>query len=130
MLKKININHIKYVISGIWNTAFSYIIFVILYRYSGIDNLFIVLCLSQVIGITNAYLIYKIFVFKTKKNIIKEYFRFYVVYGSTLVLNFILIYIFVDLMHISPILSQAIIALVVALIGFIGHNFFTFQKRI
>lgn len=130
MLKKLNINHVKYIISGLWNTIFSYLIFVILYKYSGIDNIFLVLCLSQVIGITNAYLVYKIFVFKTKKNIVKEYLKFYVVYGATLVFNFIFIFILVDILNFSPILSQAIIAFFVALLGFIGHNFFTFQKRL
>ncbi len=130
MLKKINFNYIKYIISGLWNTFFSYIVFIILYKFSGISNYFLVLCISQVVGITNAYLIYKLFVFKTRGNYIKEYLRFYLVYGSTLILNFILIYLFVSILGISPILSQGVIALFVAFIGFIGHNFFSFQKRL
>lgn len=130
MFKVINYNHIRYILSGLWNTFFSYLIFVILYKYSGIRNIFIVLCVSQIIGITNAYLIYKIFVFKTKGGYIKEYLKFYLVYGFSLGLNFFLIYIFINIFNMSAIISQGIIAFIVALFGFISHNFFTFKNRI
>lgn len=130
MLKIINKNKVKYIISGIWNTAFSYLVFLALYHYFTNTNYIYLLCASQVIGITNAYIVYKFIVFKTTGNYLKEYLRFYLVYGFSLLLNFLLIIIFVNFFEMNPLLAQGIIAFIVALIGYFGHSIFSFRKRL
>lgn len=130
MLKIINKNQIKYIISGVWNTLFSYLVFIALYYYFTNTSYIYLLCVSQVIGITNAYIVYKFIVFKTKGNYLKEYFRFYLVYGFSLLLNFFLIIIFVDFFEMNPLIAQGIIAFIVALIGYFGHSIFSFRKRL
>ena len=130
MLKVINKNKVKYIITGIWNTGFSYLVFMALYYFFSNTNYIFILCISQVIGITNAYIVYKFIVFKTKGNYLKEYFRFYLVYGFSLLLNFLLIIIFVDFWNMNPLVAQGIIAFIVALIGYFGHSFFSFGKRL
>ena len=122
-----NKKKIRYIAVGAWNTMFSYIAFVLLYFYLNEPiHYMAILVLSQIVGLTNAYICYKLFVFKTKGNILKEYFRFYVVYGSTLFVNFALILLFVELFEMDPIISQGIIALIVAFIAYVGHSKFSF----
>jgi len=133
-MKKLYHKHnkkIKYVIVGTWNTLFSYLTFIILYFFAKPYNLHIILILicSQIVGLTHAYIMYKLFVFKTKGNCVHEYLRFYLVYGFSFVVNLILIYLFVDVMKFNPILSQGVIASIVVILGYLGHNNFSFTVK-
>jgi len=131
MIKKIiNSEKFKYIIVGIWNTIFSYAAFIALYYSMTKHDIHytLVLVVSQIVGITNAYICYKVFVFKTKGNIVREYLKFYVVYGSTLAVNFILILILVELGGLNPVISQGLIAIVVVIMAYIGHVKFSFNN--
>jgi putative flippase GtrA len=84
----------RYLLVGIWNTLFGLVAFVsintalssiIPYSYM------VASILSPVISWTVAYLGYKVFVFKTKGNYLREWLRCVVVYSSSLVLNVILL---------------------------------------
>jgi len=122
---------IRYVITGTWNTLFSYLAFVLIYLLAKPYGLHItiILIFSQIFGLTNAYITYKLFVFKTKGNYVKEYLRFYLVYGFSFVVNLILIHLFVDVMQFNPIISQAVIACIVVVLSYIGHNNFSFMEK-
>ncbi len=62
---------IQYLITGVWNTIFGYGVFALLhYLFSGKVSDFIVLTLSYILSITNAYIWYTLTVFKTKENIL------------------------------------------------------------
>ena len=125
-----NKKKIKYIAVGVWNTVFSYIAFVFLYLLTkSWLHYMVVLVLSQIAGITNAYICYKLFVFKTKGNIVREYLRFYVVYGTTFVVNLALIGFFVELLGINPVVSQGIIAIVVVTMAYFAHNRFSFNAK-
>lgn len=121
---------IRYVLVGIWNTIFSYLAFVFLYFFLKEKlHYVLILVVSQIVGLTNAYVCYKLFVFKTKGNVIREYFRFYLVYGSTFLVNLILIFIFVEVLGASPLISQAVIALIVVTMAYVGHSRFSFNSK-
>jgi putative flippase GtrA len=122
---------IDYIIAGIWNTIFSYLIFIALYYCNKTYKLHIIIILicSQIISLTQAYVIYKFFVFKTKGDFVREYFRFYLVYGFSFIINIILIYIFVNILLLNPILSQGVIALIVVIISYLGHTNFSFMEK-
>ena len=121
---------IRYISIGIWNTVFSYAAFVLLYFYThNYLHYMLVLVMSQIVGLTNAYVGYKLLVFKTKGNFIGEYLRFCVVYGSTFLVNLVLIAFFVELLGINPILSQGVIAVIVATMAYFGHSRFSFNSK-
>jgi len=121
---------ITYIAVGAWNTLFSYAAFLYLY-YLTHDSLhyMLILVLSQIVGLTNAYICYKLLVFKTKGNYLKEYLRFYVVYGSTFIVNLLLIGFFVELIGLNPVVSQAIIAVIVVVLAYFGHSRFSFKSN-
>ena len=120
----------NYVIVGGWNTVFSYLAFVVIYYLTVPIKLhyMTVLILSQIVGLTNAYVCYKLFVFKTKGNVIKEYLRFYLVYGFSFLVNIILIYTLVDVLHFNPVVSQGGISIIVVVISYLGHTHFSFLQ--
>jgi putative flippase GtrA len=125
-----NKKRLRYIFVGVWNTIFSYAAFLGLYFYlHSLLHYTVILVLSQIVGLTNAYICYKLLVFKTKGNILREYLRFYVVYGSTFIINLLLLGLFVEILLISPVLAQGIIAIVVVIIGYVGHNRFSFKTR-
>ena len=125
-----NRKKIRYIAVGVWNTLFSYAAFVFLYYLTNSWlHYMLILVLSQIVGLTNAYVCYKLFVFKTKGNIVREYFRFYIVYGTTFIVNLLLIGLFVEILVINPVISQGIIAIIVVTMAYFGHSRFSFNTK-
>jgi putative flippase GtrA len=119
---------VNYLLVGGWNTIFGYLTFVALYYllHQSIHYL-ILLIISNILSITNAYVGYKIFVFRTKGNYLKEYLRFYVVYGLALLLNLALLPLVVELLKINPVIAQAIIMFINVVFSYLGHKNFSFR---
>lgn len=119
---------IMFLIAGAWNTIFGYFIFALLfYLLSAKVHYMILLAVSYIFSITNAYLSYKYFVFKTKGNVVTEYFRFYVIYGIAFLANLALLPVFVELLHVHPLMSQALIIVLTMIISYFGHKNFSFR---
>lgn len=121
---------INYLIVGLWNTIFGYFAFVALYYlFATYINYLILLLISNVFSITNAYIGYKIFVFKTKGNYLKEYLKFYAVYGVSMLLNIILLFLAVELLKANPVVAQAVVIWLTVIISYLGHKHFSFARR-
>lgn len=118
---------VNYLLVGSWNTLFGYLAFVGLYLWLGYRiNYLVLLLISNVFSITNAYIGYKLLVFKTKGNYLREYLRFYLVYGSAILFNFILLPITVELFKITPPIAQGIIMWLTVIFSYFGHKYFSF----
>ena len=127
---------IKFVLVGIWNTIFGYSVFCLL------DALFLnifatryiaymsAMVLGQVIAIINAYIFHKYVTFKSRvrgREMIIEFFRFSMTYAVIFCLNLILLPIFVEIFHITPKISAAILILICTAISYLGHSRFSFK---
>ena len=120
---------IKFLLTGIWNTIFGYFSFVALfYLFSEKIHYMILVLISNIISITNSYISYKLYVFKTKGNYLVEYLRFYMVYGGSIVLSLLFLPIFVEIFHIHPLLAMGIILIFTVIISYFGHKHFSFTK--
>jgi putative flippase GtrA len=118
---------INYLLVGGWNTVFGYFVFAGLYFLLHQDLHYMVLfIISNIISITNAYIGYKVFVFKTKGNYLKEYLRFYVVYGAAMALNLVLLPLAVELFRLSPVIAQGGLVFVNVLFSYVGHKRYSF----
>lgn len=112
---------------GGWNTAFGFFVFTALYfTLHRAVHYIAILIGSYIISITNAYICYKFFVFKTKGNYIKEYLRFYLVYGIAFLVNIVTLPLAVELLKMSPIMAQAAILFITICLSYFGHKRFTF----
>jgi putative flippase GtrA len=122
---------INYFIVGMWNTIFGYFVFAALYYLlnKNIHYLFL-LIISNILSITNAYIGYKTFVFKTKGNYLNEYLRFYLVYGAMLILNLIFLPVLVEIFRVNPVIAQGMFVFVSFIGSYIGHKYFSFRSTL
>jgi putative flippase GtrA len=120
---------IAYLIIGGWNTVFGYGTFALLYYFlSDNTHYSIILTLSYIISVTNAYIAYKLIVFKTKGNVIREYFRFYVVYSGAYFVNLLLFPLFINKIGVNPYFAQAVITVFTIMGSYVLHKRFSFKK--
>lgn len=118
----------RFLVTGGWNTLVSYAMFSGLYfAFSAKVHYMVILTAATVLGVTNAYICHKFFVFKTKGNYLREYFRFYAVYSVQIVINYILLPILIKA-GMSPYLAQALIIGVTTIGTYLGHKHISFAE--
>lgn len=132
-LRNIIIHHnkkLRFLIAGGVNTLVGLSVYPILYFYlEPIGFGYIeVLLLAQIICITFSFASNKYFVFKTKGNLKKEYIKFFIFYGFYLLLNLLCLPFLVEVMKISPIISQTLFSIAIIISSYFWHNFITFKK--
>lgn len=121
---------IDYLLVGGWNTIFGYFVFLVLYYLLAAKiHYLLLLVVSNILSITNAYIGYKIFVFKTKGNYLKEYLRFYMVYGTIMVLNLVLLTFCVEILRILPPLALGGLTFINVVFSYFGHKHFSFSRQ-
>lgn len=121
---------LRYLIIGGWNTVFGYGVFAGLYFWlEGFIHYLVILSISYVLSITNAYIGYKLFVFKTRGNILREYFRFYLVYGVSFIFNLATLPLFVETLRFNMYVAQAIVTLITILGSYLLHKNFSFKGK-
>lgn len=120
----------KYFLVGGFNTVFGYLATIFLY-YALEDHFHIILIalLSNVICITESFLTYKFLIFNSGGNWFHEYLRCYVVYGTTIIVGVLGLWVLVDMMHIPFWLAQGGLVTVSVAISFFGHKNFTFKGK-
>ena len=119
----------KFMIVGIINTIFSYLIgllnYFLFYSKIGIIG---VGFLNNIIAITFSFTLLKFFVFKTTNiNWFLEYIRSYVVYGIQGLAGILILWVCVSFFNINIFFSQAISILTTVLLSYFGHKKFTFK---
>jgi putative flippase GtrA len=127
----------RYLLVGIWNTLFAYGTFAALVALIDphIPHGYILASIaSSTVNITVAFLGYKWFVFKTKGNYLREWMKCVAVYGSSILLNLILLPIIVESIRHStqydrqaPYIAGALLSCFGVIYSFIGHKKFSFR---
>jgi putative flippase GtrA len=127
---------LRYLLVGGWNTAFGYATYAgftwaltgrVRYAYM------IAYAIASVLAISSAFLLYKLFVFRTRGNALREFLRMNAVYGATTLLGFGLLPLMVHAAGVmvdeswAPYVGQAIVVPITALAGFVGHRRFSFR---
>lgn len=95
----------------------------------GLVHYLIILSISYVVSITNAYVGYKLFVFRTRGNIIQEYFRFYIVYGASFIFNLLSLPLFIEMLELNVYVAQAIVTVITILGSYVLHKKFSFRGK-
>ena len=120
----------RYLLVGVWNTAFGYTTFAVftalLRNYIPASYMAAGL-ISSVLNITVSFLGYKWFVFKTKGNYLREYLKYYVVYGASAAGGVALLAVLVSGLGVNVYVAQACILCVQTAMSFAGHRRFSFR---
>ena len=119
---------LRFLAVGGWNTLFSYGMLWIL------DSLLharlhytLILTLNWVIGVTQNLFTFKLLVFRTKGNWLKEYLRSYVVYAGGFLLNLAIVAAIMEIWHPRLVIAQLPALVVVTVISYVGHKYFTYR---
>lgn len=129
MIRKIWLNEkFRYLVIGAYNTFFGYSIFAVLWMLWGLSLHYIaILGISHVVSVINAFVGYRIFVFRKKGAIWGDFFRFNLVYLGVFIFNIVALPILIEGINIHPLLAQAFIVIVTVLASFILHRRFSFR---
>jgi putative flippase GtrA len=118
----------RYLVAGVWNTLFGYAVFALLVAWLASRMHYLLLgVFANVLAITDAYVVHKIFVFRTKGHYLREYMRYYVVYGTTAVCGLALLALIVDGFGLNLYLAQACVLAVQIVVSFVWHRQFSFS---
>lgn len=125
---------LRFVAVGIWNTLFGTGALWLLDRYIPYDARSLVqkeavLILSWVISVTHNFFSFKLLVFHTRGNWLKEYARMYVTYGATFVVQSGLILALSEWLGWSIFWASIPTLAVVTLMSYFGHKYFTFRSK-
>ena len=121
---------IRYLIAGGYNTVFGFAVFTGLFFLLESDLHYLgIAIITQIISITNSYIVYRVFVFKSRGKIINEYFRIYIVYGISFILGIALLTLLVEFAGLHPVLAQFFVIIITVIVSYIGNRRFTFNQR-
>ena len=119
----------RFLVTGGINTAFGLLVF------TGLDlalrdvlNYLVVLLFAHVIGVLEAFYLYRQTVFRVRGNLLPDLLRFESVYLVALAVNFALLPLLVEVGGLPVIGSQFLIVGITALFSFFGHKHFSFRR--
>lgn len=120
---------LRYLLAGGYNIVFGYGLFAILILILG-DHVhyLLILPVSHLIAVTNAYHAYRLFVFRDATRGMKSYLRFHSVYLGSLGFGMVGLPALVEIVGLSPILAQGILLVTTVVMSYILHKRFSFAK--
>ncbi len=120
----------RYLLTGAWNTLFGVAFYALLVSFPwGRSHYLLMTIPANIASISNAFLCYKLFVFKTKGGWLREYLRCYVVYGGGILIGFILIYLLVEALKMHPAIAQCVCVAFTTACSYLGHKLFSFRRE-
>lgn len=128
IIKLTKFENTKYILIGIYNTFFGY--FFSAFFYLEFKNTFSITSIALIINIVilfQAFVLYKIFIFKNKKNIKNEIIKFISLNFTTSILSGILLIFFININFQNIWIIQIIITLIIGLINYLMNLIYTFN---
>jgi len=118
---------VRFGLVGLSNTLISLLIY---YLLIGLQvNYLLATIAGYVISSLSGYILNKLWVFRDKKKVKTSMFRYYAVYISSLLLNTVLMYLWVDIFGISEQIAPILTLCVTVPYNFVFSKLWTFKSR-
>ena len=128
-LRVVKDQRVAFLAVGGVNTLVGFVCFAGFLAILGQALYLVALVCAYVVGTLVAFALYRFVVFRVRGHVLADLWRFVTVYISQLAVNFVLLFVLVDIVHLRPVLlAQALITLVTALISWKGHKNFSFRR--
>lgn len=119
----------RFLAIGGFNTLFGFALFSIFQYFLGkYISIFGSLYLSHLFGSLLAFILYRKFVFPVSGRAFSDFVKFQSVYVVPLLTNSILLPSLIFFFGWDPYLSQAVATILMTLVSFIGHKYFSFRR--
>lgn len=113
---------------GLWNTLAGYAIFAGLYQVIGPQIGYMLTALvSHALAVTQSFLTQRQLVFRSQAPWWTEYLRFNLAHLGSLLIGLALLPILVELIGLIPLIAQALSTLLIVVISYFVHQYFTFK---
>ena len=116
---------IRFLFVGILNTLVGYGAFALFVYFK--LHYTLAITLATCIGTLHSYAWNKYFTFKRKEKSGAEFVRFLMVYGGIYLMNIVALWLFVDVGRVNPLVSQAIILILITITSYVGHKHWSFK---
>ena len=122
---------VRYVLAGALNTVVGFSAYPSLLWFSGWfrEHYLVALLIVQVFCVCFAFTTYKVGVFKSRNNILRDFLRFTSYYATIFGLNWIILPFFVEVVGINPIITQTVFNVFVVIFGYFWHSNITFASE-
>lgn len=121
-------DHVRFLLVGAYNTGFGYAVFAGLHLLFDDLHYLVVLLIAHVISVLNAFVGYRLVVFKVQGNWLRDLARFWLVYVVSLTFNLIALPLLVETAGLPVLVAQGLIVGVVAVTSWFGHSRFSFRR--
>ncbi|GAC1599787.1 MAG: hypothetical protein NVS4B10_11160 [Myxococcales bacterium] len=121
---------LRFLFVGAWNTLFGVSFFAALYWATRPISApwLAVAAVAQLVAVANAFATYKLFVFRTRGNVVAEYLRFLGAYSLLMAAQLALMTACVSLLHMPPVAAQCGVTAVSVVVSFFTHDRLTFRR--
>lgn len=120
---------LRYLIVGGYNTGFAYAVFCVLgFFLENYLHYLVILVLCYIISITNSFINFRFFVFRSKGNWRNEYFKTNIVYFWHFLLNAFLLFIFKDKLNMNIFFAQFLCVTILIIAVYFAHKHFSFKS--
>lgn len=120
----------RFVVVGVYNTAFGYATFAVLYLLAGQRLHYLVLVLiSHCCSVTNAFIGHRHLTFGANGSIWVEFIRFNASYLGLLGIAIMLMPIAIETLGLHPLLASAAVTLIGVIVSYFVHRNFTFRRN-
>ncbi len=123
------IQKVRFVAVGGCNTVFGFGCFSLAYFFLHKQiHYMLIMALTNVVAVTFAFVLHKVVVFQAKGDVIKEYLRFWGVYGVGIGISFGVFGLCVEVLGLNPYLAQGATIVLTTVVSFIGHKMVSFRE--
>ncbi len=122
---------LRFLLVGGFNTLFGIGLYAALYALTRPIHMHYlwVAAIGNLIAVTVAYVLYKIFVFRTRGGWLREYVKFWASYAVIIGAQFAGLALCVSVLHIQPVVANVIVVSASVLVSWVVHNYFTFRRE-
>jgi putative flippase GtrA len=120
--------YLAFVLVGAYNTAFAYAVFAALHLLLPGLHYLTVLTITAVLAIANAFVAYRLLVFKVKGHVARDLARFVLTYAAAIALNFLVLPVLVEVLGVEEFRAQAVALLCIAAFSYVAHKNFSFRR--
>jgi putative flippase GtrA len=129
LLQVVRDQRVAFLAVGAINTGFGYVCFAVAWVTVGQRSHYLAaLACAHVVSVLFAFVLYRFVVFRVRGHVLADLWRFETVYLAALAVNFVLLPVLVEFVHLKVLLAQALIVLVTSLMSWMGHKHYSFRR--
>jgi len=121
----------RFLLIGAWNTLVGYAVFAGLYLLVGHWIGYLATAVgAHLLAVTQSFVAQRRLVFRSQGVWWKEYCRFHIAHLGSLLVGLALLSLLVELLHLQPLLAQALVTVLSVVLSYFLHQHFTFRKPV